>query len=146
MSVVKTTKPKDMFCFKEVASIIGEEQAEIELGKVIKDFYGFGMYSYETLISEKLINSFPWSSSPQRAGFWCDIDDKLDELGIETNPEAHFTYKNWKGVTSKRVVINPELVYTSSKYHGNEEQWFIKATDVEKGEERLFCCKDIVWD
>lgn len=55
-----------------------------------------------------------------------------------------FKYKNWKGNVSVREVIAPQIVYTQSDYHGDEEQWFIKAVDVGKGGERLFSMRDIV--
>lgn len=55
-----------------------------------------------------------------------------------------FTYKNWKGVVADREVSDPEMVFTQSDWHGKEDQWFMKAIDLEKGDERMFAVKDII--
>lgn len=55
-----------------------------------------------------------------------------------------FIYKNWKGETYLREVVDAEIVWDQSAWHGDEEQWFIKATDVEKKVERMFLMKDII--
>jgi predicted DNA-binding transcriptional regulator YafY len=55
-----------------------------------------------------------------------------------------FIYKNWKGVTSERSITPIEIVFTQSSWHGDENQWFMKAVCCDKGEERMFLMKDIV--
>lgn len=52
-------------------------------------------------------------------------------------------YTNWKGVTSDRRVRPVELWFGATEYHSSE-QWFLKALDIEKDEERDFAMKDIV--
>ena len=54
-----------------------------------------------------------------------------------------FRYKNWKGKVSNRSVIPVEMIFTISNYHGEEKQWFLRAVDTEKNQERMFLLKDI---
>ena len=53
-----------------------------------------------------------------------------------------FWYKNYRGEVSKRSVI-PESIYWGSTDWHPKEQWLLKATDLEKGEERIFAMADI---
>lgn len=54
-----------------------------------------------------------------------------------------FLYKNWKGNTRERTVQPISVWYGKTEYHP-EDQWFLKATDVEEGDEqRDFALKDI---
>ena len=54
-------------------------------------------------------------------------------------------YTNYKGETSERKIIPIELWFGSTEYH-KEEQWLLKAFDVDKQAERNFAVKDIkVW-
>ncbi len=53
-----------------------------------------------------------------------------------------FIYTNWKGVQATRVIRPIELWFGKTEYHP-EEQWLLKALDVEKNEERDFAMKDI---
>jgi len=55
----------------------------------------------------------------------------------------NFVYKNWKNETGIRVVIPNNLWYGSTEFH-KEEQWFLKAFDVEKSADRDFAVKDII--
>ena len=54
-----------------------------------------------------------------------------------------FKYKNWRGNVSNRSVIPIEVIFTSSSFHGDKEQWFLKAIDTDKNQERMFLMKDI---
>lgn len=56
--------------------------------------------------------------------------------------ELRFVYKNWRGDTSVRTALPVEIWYGKTDWHPNE-QWFIKAVDVEKGEERDFALVDM---
>ncbi|MBL0372612.1 hypothetical protein JJB09_11290 [Rhizobium sp. KVB221] len=56
--------------------------------------------------------------------------------------ELQFQYKNWRGETSLRTIIPIEIWYGKTEWHPLE-QWFIKAIDLEKGEERDFALVDI---
>lgn len=53
-----------------------------------------------------------------------------------------FIYKNWKGETKERMVEPIKVWYGSTEWHP-EEQWFLKAKDLEKEEERDFALRDI---
>jgi NTP pyrophosphatase (non-canonical NTP hydrolase) len=54
-----------------------------------------------------------------------------------------FTYKNSKDEVSTRTVRPITLWYGSTKFH-QENQWFLRALDLEKNEERDFAFSDIV--
>lgn len=56
--------------------------------------------------------------------------------------ELQFQYKNWRGETSVRRVLPMKIWYGKTDWHP-DEQWFIKAIDVEKGEERDFALTDM---
>jgi len=51
-------------------------------------------------------------------------------------------YTNYKGETADRTIIPLELWFGSTEYH-KEEQWLLKAFDLEKKAERNFAVKDI---
>ena len=53
-------------CFKQVASVLGDKQAKVELKAVIDSGIAFGD-------REDVIDCFDWSSSPQGRSFWCDV-------------------------------------------------------------------------
>lgn len=60
-----------------------------------------------------------------------------------TKPLAvQIVYTNWKGETAVRKIIPQSIRYGHTEYH-KDNQWLLKATDVEKGEEREFAMKDI---
>lgn len=62
------------------------------------------------------------------------------------NQIVTIVYTNWKGVTASRTIRPITLWFGATEYHP-EEQWLLKALDVEKGEERDFAFKDIKqWD
>ena len=51
-------------------------------------------------------------------------------------------YTNWKGETSERDIKPIELWFGATEYHP-EEQWLLRAVDIEKNDERNFAMKDI---
>lgn len=51
-------------------------------------------------------------------------------------------YKNWRGETSLRTILPGDTVFGSNEWHP-EEQWFLKALDLDKNAERIFAMKDI---
>lgn len=55
-----------------------------------------------------------------------------------------FVYRNWRGDIAERKVINPQMIWKASDYHGAKPQWFLHAWDVIKGEERDFAVSDIL--
>lgn len=66
-----------------------------------------------------------------------------EELADHREPFV-FRYKNWKGVTAPRRVFPIEVFYGVTDYHSDKEQWFLRATDIDKGAERCFAMNDIV--
>lgn len=55
---------------------------------------------------------------------------------------ATIVYTNWQGVTSTRRILPVEIWYGSTEWH-KEEQWLLKALDLDKQAERDFAMKDI---
>lgn len=59
-----------------------------------------------------------------------------------SNPEyLKFSYRNWKGETGVRTVAPTQIWYGATEYHP-EKQWFLKALDLDKDEERDFALAD----
>lgn len=54
-----------------------------------------------------------------------------------------FVYRNWRGDLAERTVTSPSLWWGTTSYH-SRPQWFLKAWDVHKGEERDFAVADII--
>lgn len=57
--------------------------------------------------------------------------------------QLKFEYKNWKDEVAIRRVVPKSIWFGSTEYH-KEEQWFMKAFDISKHEERDFAMKDII--
>lgn len=51
-------------------------------------------------------------------------------------------YTNWRGETAKRTVSPIKIWFGSTEWH-KEDQWLLKALDIEKNSERDFALKDI---
>ena len=66
----KELKPRDLGCFRQVADVIGEYAAEVELQKVIDSESTCWDFPDEDLLA-----SFVWSSTPQGGLFWNSIDN-----------------------------------------------------------------------
>ncbi len=60
-----------------------------------------------------------------------------------TEKQVKITYKNWRGEVAERSIQPIELWYGKTDYHP-EEQWLLKAYDIEKKAERDFAVKDIL--
>jgi predicted DNA-binding transcriptional regulator YafY len=58
------------------------------------------------------------------------------------NEAVTILYTNWKGETSERDIKPIELWFGATEYHP-EEQWLLRALDIEKNDERNFAMKDI---
>jgi len=69
------TLNKQATYFKQVADVIGEEQAEIELQKVID--YGIGFDDEEDV---SITSAFIFHESPQGFTFWSEISDEVEGL------------------------------------------------------------------
>jgi len=63
-------------------------------------------------------------------------------MKIENKKTVKIIYTNYKGETAERTIIPIELWFGSTEYHP-EEQWLLKAFDVEKKAERNFAVKDV---
>lgn len=63
-------------------------------------------------------------------------------MNIEMNKIVTILYINWRGVESERRIIPQELYFTSNEWH-KEEQWLLKAWDLDKEDYRNFAMKDI---
>ena len=61
---------------------------------------------------------------------------------MEENKIVIINYTNWKGVTALRKIIPIEMFFGSTEWH-KEEQWLLKAYDIDKNAERSFALKDI---
>ena len=77
--------PRSLGCFQEVADVIGEENAEVELQKVID--------SEDTVWDEPdqdLIQSFIWGTSPQGDDFWRSVFNGQvpEELQTKAQPKS----------------------------------------------------------
>lgn len=60
----------------------------------------------------------------------------MDDINVE------IVYTNWRGETSKRVIKPIKIWFGATNWH-KQEQWLLKATDIEKNAERDFALKDI---
>jgi predicted DNA-binding transcriptional regulator YafY len=54
-----------------------------------------------------------------------------------------FRYKNWEGNIATRKVIPLEVWYGKTEWH-KEEQWLLKALDLDKNAQRDFAMRDIL--
>jgi predicted DNA-binding transcriptional regulator YafY len=61
---------------------------------------------------------------------------------MEEKNKVKIVYTNWRGETATRTIIPKKLIFVKTDWHP-EEQWCIKAQDVDKDAERTFACKDI---
>lgn len=68
--------------------------------------------------------------------------DILSLMKKET-PPLEFEYVNWEGEKASRKVKPIEIWYGKTEWHP-EEQWLLRAIDVEKDAERNFALKDII--
>lgn len=61
---------------------------------------------------------------------------------VRDKHEIKFLYTNWRGENAIRTAIPVKIWYGKTNWHP-QEQWFIKAFDVEKKEERDFALTDM---
>jgi len=55
----------------------------------------------------------------------------------------HILYKNWKNEVTERHIEPIQIWYGSTEWH-KEDQWLLKALDLDKNEERHFALKDVI--
>lgn len=51
-------------------------------------------------------------------------------------------YTNYKGVTATRHIVPVEILFGHNEWH-TQDQWLMRALDIEKNAERTFALKDI---
>lgn len=56
--------------------------------------------------------------------------------------EVTILYTNWRGEKSLRTIIPEKIYFGSTEWHP-EEQWLLRALDIDKQESRDFAFKDI---
>ena len=64
-------------------------------------------------------------------------------MPTELAPTLQFAYKNWKGETNNRIVIPYDIWFGNTEFHP-EEQWLLRAYDVDKCAERKFALRDVI--
>ena len=87
---MKNINVRELFCFEEVASVIGEEKAEEELGIVVAGWkYDEDMnyFTKITLLETDLELAFDWDSTTQGFEYWCDIKCELEKGEREDRTE-----------------------------------------------------------
>ena len=69
-----------------------------------------------------------------------------EKCNMSKNPmEVEFEYVNWRGERRLRRVIPRKIVFGVAPPFYTEAQWLLEAYDVEKGEDRTFAMKGIIW-
>lgn len=61
---------------------------------------------------------------------------------MRTMKPLRFRYINWQGESEVRTVVPKLLFWGSTEFHP-QEQWLLRAQDVERNAERTFAVKDI---
>lgn len=77
-------------CFKEVADVLGEDNAEYELGKVLRQINDNGFSEFDNEIDLKrchLISAFDFDHTPQGDGFWESIYKGIKPEGYDSTPD-----------------------------------------------------------
>ena len=61
---------------------------------------------------------------------------------MEQKKAVTIVYTNYKGVTGTRRIVPIEIIFGHNEWH-TEDQWLMRALDLEKNAERTFALKDI---
>ena len=61
---------------------------------------------------------------------------------MEQSKTVTIVYTNYKGVTGTRRIVPIEILFGHNEWH-TEDQWLMRALDLEKNAERTFALKDI---
>lgn len=67
----------------------------------------------------------------------------MSTIIFQPGQELSFKYTNWRGIMAQRRVQCIGVWHGSTEYHPNEEQWFLRALDLDKNETRDFPIKEI---
>jgi len=72
------------------------------------------------------------------------VDGRLDKYKLNKKlPPLVFKYKNWEGKNAVRKVEPIKIWFGKTQWHPRN-QWFLKAKDLDKNEERDFALRDVV--
>jgi len=74
---------------------------------------------------------------------WDRKYSKVEIKSTQLAPTLQFAYKNWKGETNNRIVIPYDIWFGNTEFHP-EEQWLLRAYDVDKCAERKFALRDVI--
>ena len=73
-----------------------------------------------------------------------DISEFVSFMTINSqNKRFRMEYKNWRSETAIRHIEFVHIWFGSTEFH-KEEQWLMRAIDLEKDTERDFAIKDII--
>lgn len=61
---------------------------------------------------------------------------------MEQNKAVKIVYTNYKGVTGARNIVPIEIIFGNNEWH-TQDQWLMRAFDIQKNAERTFALKDI---
>lgn len=61
---------------------------------------------------------------------------------MDSKKTVTIVYTNYKGITSSRSIIPIEIIFGHNNWH-KDDQWLMRAFDIQKNEERTFAIKDI---
>lgn len=61
---------------------------------------------------------------------------------MEQKKAVTIVYTNYKGVTGTRHIVPIEILFGHNEWH-TQDQWLMRALDIEKNAERTFALKDI---
>ncbi len=62
---------------------------------------------------------------------------------MDSKKAVTIVYTNYKGVTNVRSIIPIEILFGHTDWH-KEDQWLMRAFDIQKNAERTFAVKDII--
>ena len=62
---------------------------------------------------------------------------------MEKGNPVRIIYKNWKGITSERLILPERIWWGSTEWH-TVPQWMMRAQDLDKGEIRNFAMSDVL--
>lgn len=95
-------KPQDLGCWKQVADVIGEERASIELQKVIDS----GCTSLSAS-GNNIFEAFIWTETPQGLDFWWQIDEGNGNIpdidSIDSRDSYNTEYEDFRFVVQQLV-------------------------------------------
>ena len=90
----------------------------------------------------QLLLAIPGNPAHDDAGGAAGGAGDFGPVALSTSCSITFTYRNWRGETSRRIAERLGVRFGSTEWHP-EPQWLMGAVDVEKGESREFAMRDM---